>query len=154
MTSCAAAPRLAIAARPMRPGDAPFVFRSWLKACRKCARHENMPSGVYYAEHHDLVEQLIAAPVVSLLLAVEPDNTDKLLGFICTERLAGSTSVLHFAYTKKDDRRRGVFSSLALASGLDLRRPFFYTAHPRSADGWARSFPKAVYRRDILGMAR
>lgn len=147
-------PRAEVAIRKMRATDEAFLFHSWLKGCRRCARHADLPSAVYYDAQHELIERLIAAPVVTVLLAVDPANDDTFFGFICTERLAGETKVLHFAYTKQGDRRRGVFRQLAAAAGLDLRRPFFYTAHPPMATDVQRSMPHAVYRRDILGLAR
>jgi hypothetical protein len=149
-------PRLprAIAVRRMRPSDEAFVYRSWLKACRRCARHETLPSAVYYGDVHDQIERLIAAPVVSVSLAVDPGDDDVLVGFLCTELIGGEPRVVHFAYTKSDDRRRGVFRGLARAAGLDLRRPFFYTAHPPTASDVVRAFPQAIYRRDILALAR
>lgn len=154
MTAPAQLGRLDVAVRRMRAGDEAFIYRSWLKGCRRCARHADLPSTVYYSDVHDQVEKLIAAPVVTVLLAVAPHDDDEFFGFTCTERLAGETKVLHFAYTKLGDRRRGVFRQLAAAAGLDLRRPFFYTSHPPMATDVARALPHAVYRRDILGLAR
>lgn len=154
MTAAIKLPRAEVAVRRMRIGDEAFIYRSWLKGCRRCERHQYLPAAVYYDDVHDQIEGIIAAPVVTVLLAVEPHDDNQFLGFTCTERLAGSTSVLHFAYTKKEERRRGVFRALAAGAGLDLRRPFFYTAHPPAANDLARAFPHAVYRRDILGLAR
>lgn len=149
-----AQPPLTVAVRPMRRGDEAFVFRSWLKACRRCERHRHLPSSVYYTDVHDQLERLMAAPVVGVALASSPADPSELFGFICVEQLAGEPRVLHFAYTKRDERRRGVFRQLAAGVGLDLRRPFFYTSHPFMAGYMAQAFPTAVYRRDVLALPR
>lgn len=142
-------------AREMRPADEPFLYNSWLRACRKCPRHEGLPSQVYYQDTHEQIERLIRArPVVSVLMAVGIDNDDSLLGYICTEKLGGEVSVLHFAYVKKDHRKQGLFRWLAHQAGLELRRPFFYTAHTPIMNDMGKVLPHAVYRRDILNLMR
>lgn len=154
MIATAVAPSLEVAVRRMRPGDEPFVFRSWLKSCRRCERHRNLPSSVYYGDAHEQVERLLAAPVVAVHLAVAPADATQFYGFICTEILAGATRILHFAFVKGAARRRGVFRSMARGAGLDLSRAFFYTAHPYMASAMAERFPTAVYRRDVLALPR
>lgn len=153
MTQPARSP-VRVAVRPMRAGDEPFVFRGWLKACRRCERHRHLPAPVYYSDVHAQLERLIAAPVVMVALAVAEEDPTAFFGFICTERLAGEPRILHFAYVKREARRRGVFRRMAGAVGLNLERPFFYTHHTFVVSELVRAFPAAVYRRDVLGLPR
>lgn len=150
----AARPPFAFNTRLARAGDEPFVFRSWLKACRRCLRHRALPSEVYYQDHHANVERLLGSTFVSLRMAIATDDDDRLYGFLCTETIGGSPKILHFAYVKDDVRRRGIFRGLAAAAGLDLARPFFYTAHPTVANSMATAFPLAKYNAKILEISR
>jgi hypothetical protein len=143
-----------IAIRRMRRGDEPFVFHSWLKACRKCNLHRELPSRVYYDHEHEKIERVLGAASVTTLMATGLEDDNELHGFVCAERLDGSPLVLHFAYTKDAERRRGVFRQLVAAAGMNLERPFFYTAHTFMATRMVEKFPRAVYRRDILGLSR
>jgi hypothetical protein len=144
---------LQVAVRLWSPDDEAFVFRNWLKSCRRCALHSGLPADVYFADHHAAIERLLHARTY-VSLHVGAGEGGELYGFIATETISAAPRILHFADVKSERRRQGVFRQLAAGVGLDLTKPFFYTAHPPAATPMARAFPLAKYSPRILALLR
>ena len=139
-----------IAVRERMPSDDPFIFKSWLRSCRKSLRGSRSPADVYFAEMHKEVEGIL--PYAKTLVATDVSDQDFLIGFICTSKLEAVTSILHFVYVKRELRKYEVARCLAQKSGLDLAKPFFYTHETQLTGRLKRKFPLAIYKRDVLNI--
>jgi hypothetical protein len=148
MTRCR--PQAPIHIRPLDPArDEGFVFNAWLRSYRRSPIVERMPNQVYYPEFHEQIEQILARDSVSVLMATTPEDDDRLVGFLVTERL-GELVVMHYAYVKQYLRRFGVWRQLAAAAGLNIDEPYFYTFHPPVMDGIAKN-SRAAYKPELRG---
>ena len=142
---------LPVMIRAPRPTDEGYILKSWLRVFRKNSRMRHLPEDVYYQDQADQIRQIISS--AETLIAANPDDDDEIHGYATVQRLDGDPLVLHFAYTRGQRRRQGVFRRLAEAHGMNLKRAFYYTHACPMTKNLLKRFPLAVYRRDIVGLA-
>lgn len=95
-----------------------LVFSTWLKSYHTSSLYsKNIPKDVFFAEHHGLIERILARdPVVRL--AVLPDDPEVVLGWSVSE-----PDAVHYVYVKPPFRRYGVATALL----AHVNRPFTFT---------------------------
>jgi hypothetical protein len=101
------------------PSHMPWVFRSWQESYHddgidlRGARHSSY-SGLMTARMQRLVGRSI------VLVAVEPDDTDHLFGFVVAAEGRDGVPVVHFVYTKSTRRHHGIAGLLVRAAFVKL----------------------------------
>lgn len=99
-----------------RPEDEACVFATWLNSYKHgspfCRR---VPDGIYFAQHHAVIERLLKRSVVRV--ATIPEDDDVILGWACYEPAiedGGFTvpAIIHYVYVKPDFRKAGVAQKL------------------------------------------
>jgi GNAT superfamily N-acetyltransferase len=101
-----------IAIRPATVDDQSFVASTF--------RHQIRING------DRIVNRVLDHPATRVLLAVEPDSPHVILGWLCFALLPG-VRLLHFAYTRKPMRRRGLQRALVAAAWPTGRPSYVYT---------------------------
>lgn len=108
--------------RPATDEDMAFVFHSWLMTYRKAPATVGIPSNVFYAQHHKLIERLIEDPATQIMI-VCPSNDKEL---ICAYMVAspvqntnGKAMMIHFVYVKETFRLLGLAKTLAKGFGIN-----------------------------------
>lgn len=129
-----------------------FVVRSWLASFRSSDWAGPIPNNEYERVYTDAINQLLARGA-EVLVAVNPDHPDHILGWLCHERTRDDQPVVHYVYVKSRWRRakqrfgtaQGVAESLFAAAGIDPKARFFYTYRTDRA----RVFPGGRFVREI-----
>lgn len=109
----------ALVVRGMVTADAPFIFSSWLKSYRVgSALARDVVRPVYFAQHHRMVERLLARGRV--LVAADAEGPQNILGYAVGEHI-GPVAVVHYLYVKAPFRGIGIGQTLAqvMVSGLE-----------------------------------
>lgn len=122
-----------IAIRAATPTDEPLIFATWLRAFKHgSAFPRHIPDRVFFEQHHDVVEQLLARSFAHV--ATPADDTDVILSWSVVEQLEpvdGKRAPLcvHFVYTKPAFRRTGIARQLLehVVGALDEGRTVFYS---------------------------
>lgn len=122
---------LPIRIRRATDGDVSFIFSSWLKSYRTALVNKNIPSEVYFTEHHKVIEDLLKTCEV-LIACNEKDATD-IYGYICAERVDG-IFVVHYIYVKHTYRVLGVARMLINQFEHEIGVAAIYTHHTRIAE--------------------
>jgi hypothetical protein len=80
---------LEVKLRELEASDIPFVYNSWLHSYRSSPAVRNIPNSVYYAEHHAVIERILASG--RLISFVECDVVDPqvLYGYVVAEECGG-----------------------------------------------------------------
>jgi hypothetical protein len=105
---------------------------------------------VYFDEHRRcVIEPIIQRARMDICCA--SDDPSIIIAFTATEDLAG-IPVIHFVYTKKDFRRRGIIRWMLQTQGITAQTPLFFSHHPipvikgpdsrmvsRWQEGWLRN---------------
>jgi len=127
-----------IRVRPAGANDVKFITNSWLESYRDAPFPRNCPNSIYYHYQHKLLEQLI--PRSYTLVAVNPSETDQILGWICAEHVA-ETLIVHYVYIKGVFRKQGVASALlnTVVSAIGGEPKSYEYTHKTS---YARRVPK------------
>lgn len=112
MTALQLDPDTRIAIRPATEDDQGFVASTF----RAQLRHNG----------DRIVNRVLDHPTTRVLLAVEPETPRTILGWLCYALLPG-VRVLHFAYTRKPMRRRGIQSALVRTAWPSGRPSYVYT---------------------------
>jgi hypothetical protein len=115
------AQRIPVALRAMRPSDEPFVYAAWIGSYRTSAQAGVVPNHLFYAVTKAAVKQLLARGM-RVVLAVNPDDDDQLLGFVAYE-----PGVLHYIFVKDLVRRCGVATALLAFAGFQSDAPVLHT---------------------------
>lgn len=102
--------------------DLGFIFNSWLKSYKSSAYSKFITNPVYYDMHHKVVESILKRSKV--FVAVDPKDTDRIFGYICTE-ISADTHIVHYAYVKETFRKMGIFR--LLIEELKLPKAFFHS---------------------------
>ena len=97
--------------RQAEPGDAGFVFNSWLKSYRDAAAVKGVPSSLYYPAQHAVIECLLQRPCCTALVACDPQDPSQIYGYVVAEYV-GDGLVIHFTYTKFNMRNLGIAKAL------------------------------------------
>jgi hypothetical protein len=120
-----------VAPLSIRPGcgaDHSFILATWLRSFRHGSPFaRRLVDAVFYANHHPLVESLVARSTVSV--ATLEDDPNVILGYLVTEK-QGPQHVLHFAYVKKEFRRMRVLTQLLEESALPAELKGVDVSHP------------------------
>ncbi len=103
-----------------------FVYKSWLQSFKAYA------DGVPYSEYRDTyqayLDRIIQRDRCGVMLAVHPQHTDQIFGFICYEL---ERPIVHYMYVKGDYRRTGVGSDLLEEVLVTDTGSFDYTFNTR-----------------------
>ena len=97
--------------------DVRFVTSSWLNSFREAgAFNKHVGNDLYFAQHHSLIAALWNDPRTTKLLAVFPEDTAFIYGW-----LVGTGSdvgpIVHYTYVRNSMRGRGVATALVNAFG-------------------------------------
>ena len=90
--------------------DIPFLTSSWLRSFRDGAFVRGVPSTLYYRYHHKVISALLSRAVT--LVAVNAEDDDQILGWLCAELVEGPSLVVHYAYVKEVFRKQGLAKRL------------------------------------------
>lgn len=104
--------------------DVAFIFNSWLKSNRHSAGLFDVPTPVYFAQHHLLIEGLLKNCTTTM--ACNVDDASQIFGFIVYETVEG-TPVIHYIYVKEPYRQLGLGRVLTEQAQIDINKPFFTT---------------------------
>lgn len=120
--------------RGMTAGDVGFVLDSWRRSYDD-AQHARAPSlAVYLRTQRAVIEQCLRTSEVTI--AHWPDVADQILGWVCHRGDLGYP-VVHYAFVKKDFRKRGLGRSL-FEHAAGKAGPV-WTTHSRRLEYWKRS---------------
>jgi hypothetical protein len=119
--------------RPAQASDLSYIRNSW---CR--SSHSHLESAHYLskqgpAPHYHIYRTLfddVQDRILSgarVLVAVNDDDTDQILGFLVYEPAADAPPVLHYLQTKKELWRTGIGKVLLEAAGISTDQPCVYT---------------------------
>ncbi len=113
--------------RPGRETDHPFIFSSFLKSYRSAMNKDLVGDGVFFRVMHKQLERLLGRD--RLIVAVVDGDEDEILGWAL-----GGDAKLHYVYTKKSFRGKGV--ATRLIEGLVKAKAIWYTFHGPGAEGF------------------
>lgn len=131
-----------LAFRAYRGSDASFVYSAWINSYKDSERAGIIPDHVFYGVTKTVVNSLMARGM-QIILAVNPDDDDQLVGFIAYE-----PSVLHYCFVKDIFRRTGV--AKALLEFADLGNPTACTFWTSDAKYLERALGRRLlYRRKL-----
>lgn len=101
-----------ITIRPMRPGDAPFVFDSWANSLADELEIEGAEMRkLFRSQQIPILRRLVDQSTVWVATSTRDD--DALLGWSCTDG-----DILHFVFTKRDFRKYRICARLLTHAGL------------------------------------
>ena len=109
--------------RPEKPEDWSFIRAAWTESYRR-SRHAGCIPAQHWRQVMDLTLEHLKASGLAVLLAVDPEDPDHLLGF-----LAHTGNVVHYAYVKEPLRRNGICRALLSHIGLHRGESITYTFH-------------------------
>lgn len=116
---------LPLAFRGPTEADVSFIFKSWLMSMRGAPAYAAQTSAIYFPRAHSVVEALWYDPKVAWVVAVDPEFTDHIHGFLCGQRakfVAGQDHpIIHFLYVRHVSRRWRV--ATRLVECFDTRPP-------------------------------
>jgi len=123
--------------RPATEADAAFIFSTWLKSYRDSHFGSNMPTTIFYTEHHKVVERLLKG--CQTYVACNNEDINELYGFICGEKVDGIL-VIHYAYVKHTYRMLGIGGQMLNVFEHDPNKPSLYTHHSKMAPSLSRKY--------------
>lgn len=107
-----------------------YILDTWISSYRDSPWAGCIPNNVFPFVTEAAIKQLLERGA-QLRVAYNPERETQLLGWMCTETTRTGENVIHYAFTKSDFRKIGVFSSLKNASGITGR--FAYTYRTRDS---------------------
>jgi GNAT superfamily N-acetyltransferase len=119
------APRIAI--RPYRAADNGVVLGPWARQIRSLAPFTEMTTEEFNEHMHGVCCELIRR--CTPLLAVHPDYSGQVFGWICSEIKRGQ-QILHFVYVRKPFRQMGIASALLDSVFPKLGEAPVFLTHP------------------------
>lgn len=126
--------------------DVPFVMDTWSKGWRVSPWAGTIPNNRFHEIIRETIAGLLARGAV-IEVACARHDPDKILGFICTEKLADGVAC-HWLYVKDPFRRMGLGAELIGRNAPQGNR--FYTHRTRDSAyfaGW-RHAPEIARRKD------
>lgn len=126
--------------RPLGEDERRLVADSWLVSFRFKGVYGPLKPGTdeFLKVYSPIVNAILDAPGVKVLVAHHPNVPEIVMGWVCVEERDGEP-ILHYAFTKKDFRREGIFRFLLGVAGIDGE--FTYT--------FETSFTERLFARDI-----
>jgi hypothetical protein len=106
--------------------DTAFLFSAWIGSYRDSPWAGTLPQHLATPVHKATINQLLARGM-RVVMAVNPDDADQILGFIAYE-----PGVLHYIFVKDVFRRQGIAGGLLALAGFDRDQQLTYTF--RTAD--------------------
>lgn len=139
-------------------GDLEFIFNSWLTSywfnSWLTGFHESfdaltngwlnkvMSKFLYDKTHHKVIELIIRNPESVILVAVDQDDPNQILGWICAEPQLDNDQVypvIHYCYVKHIAKNMGVMDYLLSSLPFyDPKKPLFFTHHTKAGGKIAR----------------
>lgn len=99
--------QIEISIREFNANDLNFILSKWLKNYKFSSRFaKNIKPDIYYKWHHLILDNIMARPSCTILIANPTDEPDVNLGFICYETT--DTKVIHYAFVKPEFRNFGI----------------------------------------------
>jgi len=95
--------------------DLPLIYNSWLKQYRESPFSYGVSNGVFYSQHRKLIDHLITK--ATLKICCDPNDPTKIYSWACGE--VYDTPVIHFVYTKKPHRNKGLCKMLLAEFGWE-----------------------------------
>jgi GNAT superfamily N-acetyltransferase len=116
--------------------DQGYVASTWVKSLYTADKRRRM------SDLNALVDRMLDEPTVRLLVACEPTDAERILGWVAFTPSVG-LPVLHYVYVREKHRRHGIARQMANHIGLSGR--FIYTLRGPDADGLTAKHPTAVH---------
>jgi len=104
--------------------DLPFIFNSWLKSFRDSSFARDIPSTIYFTDHHKVIERLLKTSVV--MISCNEEDPSQLYGYAVGSQEDG-IFVLHFIYVKYTFRNLGIGTLLLTSFGHTGESASVYT---------------------------
>lgn len=107
--------------RQGRPTDAPFLFNSWLKSFRKAWFSMRIPSDVFFAQQHLVIEDILQRPGTRVFVVTPAGDEDTICGYAVTEAVPGTDGkalIVHYVYVKETFRKLGLGKQLLVSAGV------------------------------------
>lgn len=118
--------------RPLKPSDMNFIYSSWLKSYRQSDWAKDISNDVFFTQHKEIIDNIIARPTTSVIVICNPNDDDQLYGFLVHE-VAGSSAAVHFVYMKYNFRKLGIMKNLMGVYGYTTSTsPVFISHIPRN----------------------
>ena len=153
----------AVAIRKAIPSDLPLVLDNWLQSYRKSHAAGLIAMDQWSEVMTPQLERILARPGVEVLVAFRPGAAvgSDVYGWLALERdflvlksrfVRGAWEntlgpsdlpLVHFVYTLKIYRERGIASALLLAAGIGREDPFLYTCKTGISTRLAKKYPRA-----------
>jgi hypothetical protein len=83
-----------------------------LKSYRDAAAVRSIPNAIYYAEHHDIIEQIFNRDGVLALVACNAEDPEQICGYSVASVSAEGVLIIHWIYSKFPFRRIGIAKAL------------------------------------------
>jgi|SRR5688572_11308790 len=147
---------LPVRIRDLRAGDINFVLKSWLKSYKESMFATNIPGAVYFDEHKQVIMGELARGS-EIVVAVNEEDDDQIIGFLCFDRTRlGTCLIVHYIYVKSPFRKMGVGRVLMdEAIGRCDHNPDLPIVITHSSRDFGRFWPSyAVYNPYLLGAIR
>ena len=126
---------LQISFRPIGQDDWNYVLDSWKRSFRQ---HVGFHTPCYFSEISDRIERIIDAPGTEFTMAVDPDDDNFILGWVCHDG-----NVVHYAFTRQCFRRARVAKRL-VAEKLDTAKPIITTSWTRACEAVNKRYDGAL----------
>jgi len=127
--------------RSAKTDDLHFIMAAWLNSYRRSQWAGVVPNNMYHKTHRELITQLLARGMF-LIVAVNKEDTDQILGFVAAEKSNKGIAVVHYVFVKDEFRRNGLATKLLSVLGVESNGgSFLYTF--RTSD--ARFFKNAKH---------
>lgn len=126
--------------------DVPFIFNSWLKSFKYSLWCRNIPSSIYFAEHHKLIERLLKE--CNVVVACNTEDSSQIFGFLCGQHVE-NIFCLHYIYVKHSFRNLGIAKAMLNSFSHDPSTASVYTHHTRVAEKVAPKY-NMVYHPYLL----
>lgn len=134
------AQQLPIRLRGYQPGDANFIYNSWLRSNRQNTPYDLCENPIYFTEHHKLIERLLKD--CKTVIACSVNDVAEIYGYICYQEVE-STMVFHYAYVKHTFRNLGIAKELVAETGHDLTNAALFTQ-------WTKGSAKLMKKYNLL----
>lgn len=133
---------LSIRVRSVIEEDHPLIFSAWLKSHRYSQSVYGIQNEIYYANHHKVVESLLAS-CKSIVLCSEQDLSH-VYAFGIGEEVKG-IFVLHFIYVKQPYRNLGLAKLLFKHLGGKEDVAFCYSHRTKKAEQYDKKHSTGIY---------
>lgn len=97
--------------RPLAKEDVPFVYNSMLKSYRDSPTVAGIPNTIYYAEHHRIIEGILADPQSRVHVACNSEDPAQIYGY-AIGRTAPGLAIIDWIYVKHPFRSFGIARAL------------------------------------------